>query len=64
VNESVLIPVSVAMTADLAYRARVRAAIEGKSRSQLVRELLMEALGTPKAANQCAAEQGVPNERC
>ena len=39
-----LVSVSVAMPADLAYRARIRAAIEGVSRSLFVRKALERAL--------------------
>lgn len=38
------IPVSITLSPDVARKARVKAATEGKSRSQLVRELLEKEL--------------------
>ncbi len=44
-KEPKVIPISVAIPLDLAHKARVEAALQGKSRSQLVREVLEQALG-------------------
>ena len=45
-----LVQISTTLPAELAHQARVRAAIEGKSRSALVRELLIDAL---TSAQEC-----------
>lgn len=57
VKKEKVIPISVAVSPDLAHKARVQAAMEGKSRSQFVREVLEQALGdAPAQAGPVRAE--------
>jgi metal-responsive CopG/Arc/MetJ family transcriptional regulator len=54
VGQTGMIVTSVALTPDLARRARIQAAIEGKSRSQLVREALEQLLADPSRPGEKA----------
>ena len=55
----ILIPVSVAMLPDMARKMRVLAAIQGKSRSQLIRDVLEKFLSNSQSTNLNQQEEGI-----